>query len=72
MNKRQLKKIKQFKIKSVQKLTFNKNDALVFSIDDYLSKELYSRVVRSLQQCFYTENIVLLTGKLKLEKVIKN
>lgn len=72
MNRRQLKKIKQFKIKSVQKLTFNKNDALVFSIDDYLSKELYSRVVRSLQQCFYTENIVLLTGKLMLEKVIKN
>ena len=72
MNKRQLKKIKQFKIQSVQKLTFNKNDVLVFYIDDYLSKELYSRVVRSLQQCFYTENIVLLTGKLKLEKVIKN
>lgn len=71
MNKRQLKKIKQFKIKSVQKLTFKKDDALVFSIDDYLSEELYSRVVTSLKQCFYTENIVLLTGKLKLEKVLK-
>lgn len=69
MNKRQLK---QFKIKSVQKLTFKKDDVLVSCIDDYLSEELYSRVVTSLKQCFYTENIVLLTGKLKLEKVIRN
>lgn len=71
MNKRQLKKIKQFKIKSVQKLTFKKDDALVFSTDDFLTKESYSRVLKSLKQCFYTENVVLLTGKLKLEKVIK-
>lgn len=72
MNKRQLKKIKQFKIKSIKKINYSESDRLLFTVDKSLLEYQFEILVEDLKKVFKTKNIILLDSRLNFEKVIKN
>lgn len=73
MNQRQLKKIKSMaKLNTVQRLSFKKDDFLIFTIDCEITQCTYEKVKEDLKSVLNHTKIILLTGGIKFDKVLEN
>lgn len=71
MNKRQFKKRKQRKIKSVQRLNFTENDTLIFTINERISNATQLRIYENIKKSLNHDKILILTGGLEFSRVVK-
>lgn len=71
MNKRQFKKRKQRKIKSVQRLNFTENDTLIFTINERISNDAQLRIYENIKKALNHDKILILAGGLEFSRVVK-
>ncbi|MFY4844624.1 hypothetical protein ACOTVP_08805 [Aliarcobacter butzleri] len=69
MNKRQFKKRKQHKIKSVQRLNFTENDTLIFTINERISYDAQLRTYENIKKALKHDKILILTGGLEFNRL---